>query len=258
MILAGVDLAWHCEKNGTAVAVGEMRSGALHVLKVHDCLRSRADIQAVLHSYDELRGVAIDAPLIIQNEVGQRHCERLIGKAYGAQKASCHTSNRTLYPEPGCVHLSEHLQQEGFIHLAPSAEKWQIECYPHPALIEIFGLAERLPYKKGRVTDRRSGQAQLSAMIISLQYSPVLAMRFGSDLLDRLQPAHVELLKGAALKNNEDVLDALICLYIAGLYSIGASACVHGDADHGYIYVPNQLAFSKVELARPLATLSPA
>ncbi|CAI4164027.1 hypothetical protein ALT1644_30015 [Alteromonas macleodii] len=38
-----------------------------------------------------------------------------------------------------------------------------------------------------------------------------------------------ESLKVISLKSNEDALDAIVCLYIAGLYSIKANGTVYGD-----------------------------
>ena len=46
-----------------------------------------------LNGIEGLLGVSIDAPLIINNESGQRLCENQIGKTYGSRGASCHTSN---------------------------------------------------------------------------------------------------------------------------------------------------------------------
>jgi predicted RNase H-like nuclease len=44
--------------------------------------------------------------------------------------------------------------------------------------------------------------------------------------------------KGEALKANEDALDSLICLYVCGLYAIGASMRIFGDTVDGYVVVP--------------------
>jgi predicted RNase H-like nuclease len=48
-----------------------------------------------------------------------------------------------------------------------------------------------------------------------------------------------QLLKGQALKTNEDALDAIVCLYIAGLYAINHRGKTFGDLDLGYIWVPS-------------------
>ncbi len=48
-------------------------------------------------------------------------------------------------------------------------------------------------------------------------------------------------MSGQALKSNEDALDAIICLYIAGLYAIGFQGQVFGDKSSGYIWVPGDV-----------------
>ena len=42
----------------------------------------------------------------------------------------------------------------------------------------------------------------------------------------------------ARLKINEDVLDAVVCVYVAALYAAGLRECVFGSVEEGYIYVP--------------------
>ncbi|MEJ2621329.1 MAG: hypothetical protein P8163_14015 [Candidatus Thiodiazotropha sp.] len=86
----------------------------------------------------DLSGIAIDASLMIPNQQGQRRCEKALSS----------------------VALSRHLVRQGFQHLG--RKKWQIECYPHPAMIEMFRLDRRLSYKKGLVAEGRAGQKQLA------------------------------------------------------------------------------------------------
>lgn len=52
-------------------------------------------------------------------------------------------------------------------------------------------------------------------------------------------PEHIASLRGHQLKHNEDVLDALVCLYIAGLYQSGHPQKIFGDAAEGYVVVPD-------------------
>ncbi|MGB5541208.1 MAG: DUF429 domain-containing protein [Gammaproteobacteria bacterium] len=236
MILAGIDLAWACTKNPTAIAVGAYDGGFLHVTHADASVLTVDGIVNRLLDINGLTGVAIDASLIIPNVTGQRVCERELSVHYGKMGASCHASNLTLYPAAASVALSRKLEEHGFKHLG--AEKWQIECYPHPAIIEIFGLTQRLKYKKGRVTEKKSGQKQLASLISSLSNSASLPLQLGSNLREIIDPAHIDALRGKALKSNEDMLDAIICLYIAGLYAIGARHRVFGDTSEGYIWVP--------------------
>ena len=133
MILAGIDLAWACNKNPTAIAIGTYDGGILHVTHVNASKLTVDSIVERLLDINGLTGVAVDASLIIRNATGQRPCERELSAHYGKMGASCHSSNLTLYPDAASVALSKKLEVQDFKHLG--AEKWQMECYPHPALI---------------------------------------------------------------------------------------------------------------------------
>ena len=238
MQLAGIDLAWRSNKNPTALAIGSFKGGELELTAIAKGLFGVETIVTYLNNLPDLYGIAIDGPLIIENCLGQRKCETLIGQEYGSRHASCHTSNLTMFPKADSVQLSRVLAMQGFQHLGVANERWQIECYPHPALIEIFDLEVRHQYKKGPVSSKRRGQCELAELLFKLADSPVLRLSVPDVLSQPLRLHHIESLSGAALKQNEDILDSIVCLYVAGLYAIGTSDKVFGDASDGYIYVP--------------------
>jgi predicted RNase H-like nuclease len=153
--IAGVDLAWQSQKNSSGVCIGKTYSDAVIVTGIYPAIYGVSEVLEVLLGTSNLCGIAIDAPLIMENQSGQRHCEKRLSKYYGSKWVSCHTSNKTLYPNAKSVKLSCRLVQEGYSHLG--SEKWQIECYPHPAIIEIFGLEKRLLYKKGKIEEKKEG-----------------------------------------------------------------------------------------------------
>ncbi len=236
MILAGVDLAWISAKNPSAISYGKLENRVLTVSEMDVGVIGIDNVISSLQSILRLRGIAIDAPLIIRNEVGQRNCETAVSRIYGSKHAGCHTSNLKLYPNSASVKLSETLDSSGFKHL--SNEKWQIECYPHPTILEVFDLEERLKYKKGRVAEKKAGQIILAELIRKLSDHKELALLISKEFSQYLDPTHIESLKGQELKNNEDVLDSMICLYTAGLYALGVTECVYGSVEDGYIYIP--------------------
>jgi len=235
MLVAGVDLAWQSERNPSAIAHGSLSNGTLAVTAINAAVYGIDAVLENLKDSKDLVGLAIDAPLIINNESGQRPCEKAIGKTYGSRGASCHTSNTKLYPHAKSVYLSQTLSNQGFNHL--TGDQWQIECYPHPAIIEILALPKRLKYKKGRVADKRAGQKQLSSFLRQLEGSPVLPLRFNGNM-QILDEEYIDSLGGQALKSNEDALDAVVCLYIAGLHALNENSQVFGDTETGYIWVP--------------------
>lgn len=239
MNLIGIDLAWQSAKNTSAAAVGQLEGDVLSIHDLSEDLDSLGAVVEFVGSYANVSGLAIDAPLVINNITGQRSCEKELSRMYGARKASCHTSNLTLYPGAPSVELGNMLTQQGFAHLGqPEESRWQIECYPHPAIIEIFGLAERHLYKKGNAAAKREGQIKLAELIRRLAHSPVLKLSVDGRFDSYLDELAIREKRGAALKKNEDALDAIICTHIAGIYSLGAASTVYGSVDEGYIYVP--------------------
>jgi len=237
VIIAGVDLAWQSEYNPSAIAYGDIVDNVLSVNVIDPVIYGINSVFDRLNGIEGLMGVSIDAPLIINNTSGQRVCEKDISRAYGSRGASCHTSNTKLYPDAKSVHLSKRMLSVGFSHL--KGERWQIECYPHPAIIEIFGLNTRLKYKKGTVEEKRTGQKTLAALLRELNGSNTLRLTIHCADSRILDESYIESLKGQGLKSNEDALDSVLCLYIAGLYAIEYNGRVFGDSSSGYIWVPH-------------------
>lgn len=239
--LAGIDLAWLSSRNPTAIAWGDISDQTLRLTRVVEHILGTKALTQQLESGPELTGVAIDAPLIIVNNSGCRACEKAVSREYGGRKSSCHPSNLGRHPNADSVALAGWLDQAGHQHLGRTCGRWQLECYPHPAIIEIFGLKERHLYKKGTVATRRNGQVQLAHMLLSLSTSTVLSLHVDSEWSHYFSEEHIRRLRGTSLKHNEDILDSILCLYIAGLYQIGIADKVFGNSTEGYIYVPQIL-----------------
>ena len=240
MKLSGIDLAWQSEKNTSAIAMGELSGNTLFLEQVYPAVRGIGELTLIIEGERDLVGIAIDAPLIIHNQYGQRECEKQLSREYGSRKAACHPANLDLYPDPSSVRLSDILVKRGYRHLqAPNHGMWQIECYPHPAIIEIFGLKERLLYKKGSVAQKRQGQVRLASSIKTLANSSVIRLAIDPGHNGTLEEDFIYSLRGKQLKQNEDALDSVVCLYICSLYarSVEASSS-YGTVKNGYIYVP--------------------
>ncbi len=185
---------------------------------------------------------AIDAPLHVPNEDGRRPCENEVARVYGGRRAGPHSSNRSLFLR---VHgrvrgedLAGRLAELGFGDPWSGAERTLVEVYPHPGLIEVFGLQARLAYKakRGRsVADRRAGLRRLAELVASL-----------ADAEPQLLAPRLEIgdgLRGAGLKAAEDLLDARFCAWVAARWrAAGADGfTVYGDEAGGHIAVPNPL-----------------
>ena len=109
-----------------------------------------------------------------------------------------------------------------------------MEVYPHPAIIEAFGLPERLVYKAKKgvpVDQRREGLRTLSRWIDALaDADPPLVGPSVAVTAD---------VRGRALKAVEDRLDARICAWVASVQGRRPDRIrLFGDATGGHIAVP--------------------
>ena len=241
MKILGIDLAWKSERNTTAIAVGELSGKEFRIVNIDKSLSNLEAVKNIINIDPSIYGISIDAPLIINNESGQRICETELSRVYSGRKAGCHTSNTRLYPNASSVELSNFYLENGFRHLGDyRREMWQIECYPHPAIVEIFDLPERLPYKKGKVSEKRKGQVILAGYIANLESSSVLKLTFDDLVVDILNRDIIESNRGHKIKESEDALDSIICAYIGALYATSVKHQIFGSVEKGYIYVPKQ------------------
>ena len=241
----GIDLAWSVDRNHSGIVVlrGDER-GARFVTSSNDLKALTGVVEFVQALSSESTVVAVDAPLIVNNTTGSRECEREIGRKFGRFQASCHSNNLTRNPHPAGVRLVEALAAVDIRHdfeietARQRPGRWMFEVYPHPAMVVLFGLDERIRYKKGSVAQKRSGLEELRRHLRALTErsrgligTPELQDLLRRNLLD---------LRGEALKRYEDTLDALFCAYLAWhcwRWGQARNEQITGR-DGGYIVVP--------------------
>jgi predicted RNase H-like nuclease len=178
---------------------------------------------------------AVDAPLIVSNETGQRRCEKEISRAFWRYKIGAHSSNlsRALFDPPRAATLADRFGWSVDPALRGSVEAPVcIEVYPHPAMVGLFGLTERIMYKSGPA--RAEGFAQLIQHFASID---------GLRLSD--YPRWAEFTRVVAdpkpgdLTRIEDELDAVLCAHLAWLWHHRADSLqVYGSLEDGYIVAP--------------------
>jgi predicted RNase H-like nuclease len=246
-VFVGVDLAWDVDHRHSGIAVMEGGRAGVRLTRIAPPVHSLAGVMQVIREHlGGLALIAVDASLIVPNETGQRPCERAVGRVFGRQGASCHSSNRGRPHFDSGERLVRALMPHGFAHGSPWPKgprgRWVIEVYPHPAMVRLFGLARIIPYKKGTVMQRRAGLAVLQGHLerlvgwhSGLVSSPCLARLLAEDPGARA---------GQALKQLEDQLDAVLCAYLAWhVWRWGeARNEVYGDTRTGYIVVPKTAA----------------
>lgn len=233
----GIDLAWK-PANRTGMAVVD----ELGRLVASGTVRSDDEIAAWLADNASTPVVvAVDAPLIVPNETGQRVGENLIAKAYGKYGASPYPSNlgNPMFNPPRALTLAKRFNwttnpaEHGSLE-HPAC----IEVYPHPAMVALFGLGSVLSYKakSGRTPEARRGQFVL--LMDHLEGIGQLTLQTS----ERWQELRLSV-KGATrqmhLEVIEDEVDAILCAHLAWLWHHRPAALeVYGSNDDGYIVAP--------------------
>jgi len=238
----GIDLAWQSQRNSTGIALleGDRAGAQLTMLATIAPEMSVADFVTANATDDTV--VAIDAPLIIINETGQRTCETAVGKRYGSREASCHTTNLRLYPSASSVALTDELASHGFVHVDQQnqqlAGRMMAEVYPHAAMVALWNLPKTLKYKKGSVPQKRLGLSTLRSHLSLLSQAEPPLHR--TSLLSQLFAVELNQLGGRTLKDHEDQLDALFCAYLAYYFWYWGWERneVFGNLKSGYILNP--------------------
>jgi predicted RNase H-like nuclease len=245
-VFAGIDLSW-TGLYDSGLCIVEETDARLKVIDVSARVVSTGELCGLLTGHATPVIAAIDAPLVVSPE---RQAERLIGRAFGKYRASAHSANADLLRRNGMVagpDLASSLADRGFL-LDPGPlldcepASTVIEVYPHAAHVRLFDLDERIPYKvkTGRRVAYRREQLQVYQshlrVLLSAHWPAILGLSEVSGLLDPKATAA----KGRALKQLEDMLDAVTCTYIARhAFQHGADGIeMFGDFRTGAVAVP--------------------
>lgn len=229
MVVFGLDLAWG-ERRPDGYCVLRQEGG---VWRVEAVGLSRGD-EALVALVGKVVGdgagfIAMDGPVICQNETGARPVDRQTHVAFGRFKCGCHPVNQVLCPRP--LRVAARLGAMGF-RPGWTGERTLAEVYPHPAMVRWFGLTERLPYKRGRVAEKRKVFRELQGHL-----GKALAVHFPEIAVAASVRA---LLREPWTKDVEDQTDALVCALI-GYWHVayaGRRTQVLGDLETGFLLVP--------------------
>jgi predicted RNase H-like nuclease len=250
MKFIGIDLGWKSQPSGLCCL--EWIDGQLQLLDL-DRQEAIADILTWIDRIvkpNEPAIIAVDAPTLIPNDTGSRLPDKLTHKYFGKYHAGCYPANKNLPFADRTVNFGLELESRGYIH-APTIEpqklsRYQIEVFPHPAIVNLFNLERILKYKKGRLSDRRLELIKLQNYLLHIlpSFSPPLRLcgslrqAAGASMFPLQIPT-----TGAALKATEDKLDSLICAYVGAYWWYWGEQrnLVLGDATTGYIVIPQRI-----------------
>ena len=244
MKFVGIDFGWTSGASGLCLLDFSAKHNSLAIAEF-DLILNPDEIVAWVDSvlpHPEAGLVAVDAPTIIPNETGTRLPDRLTHKHFGKYHAGCYPANLNRPFAPRTTKLGFDLEDRAFFHApemtAQKTGRYQIEVFPHPAMVMLFGLDRIIKYKKGRLGDRRQELLRLINYIETIL--PSLEPSLEINDLWRELIADVMTVKGSVLKEIEDRIDALICAYVGAYWWYWGSEKNQtlGDRSNGYIIVP--------------------
>ncbi|MEM6425736.1 MAG: DUF429 domain-containing protein [Cyanobacteria bacterium P01_D01_bin.128] len=237
MQFVGVDFGWQSGASGLCHLSWD--GAQLHLAE----LARLQSMESVLGWIDQRVGeqagaIAVDAPTLIPNQTGMRLPDRLAHKHFGRYHAGCYPANLNRPFAEHTVQFGLSLERRGFLH-APTIDprqpgRYQMEIFPHPATIHLFGLPQILKYKKGTLAQRFPELMRLRQLC--LEHLPKLMPPL------KLEAAQLPISeqRGKPMKALEDKLDSLVCAYVAAHWWYWGTEknWVLGDRDRGYIIGP--------------------
>lgn len=242
MKFLGVDFGWRSQPSGLCCLA--LQNKTLHLLNL-----TRLDpVEAVLTWVDEQVTpqepaiIAVDAPTLIPNASGMRLPDRLAHKYFGRYHAGCYPANLGSPFATRTLELGLSLEARSFAHaptlIAQQPGRYQIEVFPHPAMVHLFKLEKILKYKKGRLAERRVELLKLRQYILDIL--PTLEPALDLSILQE-NPLPEVPQTGKDLKELEDKLDSLVCAYVAAHWWYWGKDrnLVLGDRTTGYIVIPD-------------------
>ena len=231
-----MDLGWVSGPSGLCCLSLSDGALVLEQLDRTDSLEEVLDWLDKVLEPEEPAIVAVDAPTLIPNKTGMRLPDKLTHQHFGKYHAGCYPANLGRPFASRLVAFGKALESRGFNH-APTISpqqpgRYQIEVFPHPAMIQLFGLSRILKYKKGPLAERRKGLQELCDRI--LKHLPTHTPSLKLNSLPEVPTG------GKALKALEDKLDSIVCAYVGAYWwHWGEERCgVLGNSESGYIVVP--------------------
>ena len=243
MLFIGIDLAWS-EGGGSKKA---KESGAV-ILDASGAVLHANWIVGVEETVNWLEKhvpcctralLVVDAPLVVNNDTGQRVCERQVGQRYGRWKVSANSTNKETKYLSG-VELRRRLAKCGWSYSdgcagPPQEGRHMSECYPYTAIVGVaeLGYKERPKYKrkpKGVSTQefRAIRARECDELIHRIDQIPstLPPLKLRSNPATRTLVEESSPGQDTEYKHREDLLDAVICAWTAALWaSRGRKRC---------------------------------
>lgn len=184
----GIDLAWS-PRNNTGIAI--LKDNKVIFSNI---IRDISEIRDLIQKYKP-QVIAVDAPLTITNETGNREAEKYLNKVFRVHDAGAYPANRKLLGsynngKPRGEEVKELVESLGYEE--NGIDKAVIEVYPHAAQIRLSHQDKIIKYKKNPT--------------LLASYEELLRKEVNFELTE------------AHRKKREDILDAIMCAIVAKYY----------------------------------------
>ena len=177
--------------------------------------------------------IAVDMPLSRNPIVGRRASDLRVSSRFGAAKCATHSPSAQ---RPGKVsdQLHEDCRRKGYrlkTAMSPQSSLALAEIYPHPALLRLMAVKERVPYKVAKTTRYWPNASPDERLLRVRAELRKIARRLDEVIAGVLPIVDVEAPQTfSALKSAEDMIDAIVSAWI-GTTILGDAAEAFGDED---------------------------
>jgi len=190
---------------------------------------------------DDVSLVTIDMPVSTEFFDSRRAADNAVSKAYGAKHCSVH-SPTPKRPGPLAAQIRDGFNQAGFSVATTTTSRREpnhlVEVYPHPAIVNMMDLTERLKYKVSRsrqfwpdasIDDRKSNLVTQFRRLLDTLKNEISGIDLEIPDADNFETL-------TQFKAYEDALDALVCAWV-GIKYLDGSAVPYGDSTAA-IWIP--------------------
>ena len=238
---------WNCQgvapsyASFIALTEGEPVSWAIKPSGEHPRSPDLVDAAAVLVG-GSIDVVAVDMPVSTERFSSRRAADNAISQRFGAAWCSAHSPSATRPGQVGRA-FSEELSSS---HRLVTDQREMgvipalIEVYPHPALLTLLKVSQRVPYKASKTGKYWVGKDLASRGQLLLEQWHLILEALNREIAGIDLPIPTTFTPGmtiAGLKRYEDALDALICAWV-GIRYLKGRCDVFGD-DTAAIWVPH-------------------
>ena len=242
----GLDLAWTSKnESGICWLEGDSREN-LRCTRLEVAAYETEDLAEEVASANPAV-VTIDAPVLYTPE---RWAEAEIARRFNKYKCPAHSSHMAYSNGfTAGFDLGQALEERGYnLDPQPLLRGWNpsqsaVEVYPHTIHVRLFGLSERLPYKrkKGRDTPyRRRVMQKYQELLTALLEKECPLVLDHPEVQRTLDPAAAQVAVGKSLQRLDDGLDGITCAVAAWLMWKNPDGWEALGDENGYIVVPTE------------------